>query len=56
MVTLRSAVVSIYVECDEGGSILCGILRYHWVRSVTVALVRDGGVGDRTVVLGISWG
>ena len=53
-VALRSAIVRIYIDCSDSGSILCGILCYNWVTDGTVASVRHCGVGSGTFVLGVS--
>ena len=53
-VTLRLAVVGVYVKCDGGRSVLHGILHYHWFRSGTVAFIRHHSVGARNFMLRVS--
>ena len=53
-VTLILAVVGVYVNSDDGGSVLCGTPCYYWVGAGTVAFVCHHSVGSGTVVLGIS--
>ena len=51
---MRSAVIGVYLDCDNGGRVLPGILRYHWFGAGMVAFFRYCVVGSGTVVLGVS--
>ena len=49
MTIILLSVVRVYAKCDDSGSVLHNIIRYHWVESGTVELFRYRGVGSRNV-------